>query len=422
MLLTVGSLLMSLVLYSLFAAAETRHLEAEFRALARRDVDSLSADFEVFETRLTALAQLFASNESVDSAKFATFVGGMHRIAGIQAYEWLPRVAFADLVAHEAAAIADGLANYRVTEGILGPPVSVEAREEYVPVRFVWPLEGNQRAVGFDLASNPARKSVLHRARDSGEMSLSPPITLVQERGTQRGLLLILPRYAKGAPHATIEERRAALEGYALMVIRTGDFVEGMVAASRSRPVGLNVKLSHSKISGEPGDLYTHSSRVSTSSFTLGSLATNLEYRRVLGPEVPQSREFDVERDLVVTVTPSPAFASLHASGMLPLALLRNRHPESARDLGDSPVGSARADEGAPHRTGTRRTAVQDRGGGGGQSREVRVSFCHEPRDSDSHERSARNGRGAPAVEPQGASGGDGEDDSPLRAVALGDD
>ena len=58
-------------------------------------------------------------------------------------------------------------------------------REEYFPVYYVEPRRGNEAAIGYDLASNPTRKQALDQARDSGEMTATGRITLVQETGLQ---------------------------------------------------------------------------------------------------------------------------------------------------------------------------------------------------------------------------------------------
>ncbi len=45
---------------------------------------------------------------------------------------------------------------------------------------FVYPLEGNERAVGLDLMSDPDRKALLEPAIDSGETVIQGPVELVQ--------------------------------------------------------------------------------------------------------------------------------------------------------------------------------------------------------------------------------------------------
>ena len=103
--------------------------------------------------------------------------------------------------------------------------VPVAAREEYFPVFFVEPYEGNEVALGFDLASNPTRLEALNQARDTGEPVATARITLVQEQEDQFAFLVFLPVYRNGSPSGTLTHRRENLIGFALGVFRVNDIV-----------------------------------------------------------------------------------------------------------------------------------------------------------------------------------------------------
>ncbi len=66
-------------------------------------------------------------------------------------------------------------------------------REEYTPIVYLEPLdERNQRAIGYDMFSEPTRHLAMARARDTGEPALSGKVVLVQEidQDVQYGFLL----------------------------------------------------------------------------------------------------------------------------------------------------------------------------------------------------------------------------------------
>ena len=48
-------------------------------------------------------------------------------------------------------------------------PIPVAPRNEYVVIRYIEPLFGNERALGFDIASDPVRREAFEWARDKGE-------------------------------------------------------------------------------------------------------------------------------------------------------------------------------------------------------------------------------------------------------------
>jgi diguanylate cyclase (GGDEF)-like protein/PAS domain S-box-containing protein len=66
---------------------------------------------------------------------------------------------------------------------------------------------------------------MLDRARDTGLPAASAPLTLLQESGAQRSVLVARPLYRRMAPVATVAERRENLIGFVVMALRMGDMV-----------------------------------------------------------------------------------------------------------------------------------------------------------------------------------------------------
>jgi len=189
--------------------------------IVKREIDM---DLQV----LASLTALYTASPGVTREEFRQFVSHLlseHK--GIQALEWIPRVPFAGRRAYEAKARRDGYAAFRFTErGGRSELLDAGDRAEYFPVYYVEPYEGNEKALGFDLASHVTRKEALEKSRDAGAMIATSRIKLVQERGDQFGFLVFMPIYRKGAPVDSVEARRAALAGFALGVFRIGDMVE----------------------------------------------------------------------------------------------------------------------------------------------------------------------------------------------------
>src|SRR5262249_50453706 len=93
-------------------------------------------------------------------------------------------------------------------------------RDLYYPVTYVEPLKGNEHIVGFDLFSEAGRKTALEETINSGRVTATPPIRLVQEQGEQPGILLILavPDGPNGA-------------GVVAVALRMGTFMTSLLAA-----------------------------------------------------------------------------------------------------------------------------------------------------------------------------------------------
>ena len=208
------------------------------------------AQATILEQNITSMLEtvgsikaFYAGSREVERQEFARFTAiEMEDQTAIQALEWIPRVKASDRAAYEAAARRDGHAQFAFTaRQSQGHMATAPDRKEYFPVYFVEPLKGNEAALGFDLASNPVRLKALGKARDTGELTTSGRITLVQETKDQYGFLAFQPIYRKDAPASTVEERRRNLLGFGLGVFRIGDVVaaSSMRAGERRFPMDI---------------------------------------------------------------------------------------------------------------------------------------------------------------------------------------
>ncbi len=123
---------------------------------------------------------------------------------------------------------------HALTEGELPPYLAAQrqlrpdyhihpAREasDFYPISYIIPVEGNERAVGLDIAHETNRRTAVRKARDSGEARITGPITLVQDSSKTPGFLLYAPYYEGGKP-ANVQERRSRFSGmiYAPFVVK----------------------------------------------------------------------------------------------------------------------------------------------------------------------------------------------------------
>ncbi len=202
--------------------------KANFQQTAKLRAAHLAKDIESKLHTLIAISSFYAASKEVDRLEFRTFVEPYLSIhPGIQALEWVPRVPDDQRAVYEKAAQQDGLPDFQINERkSQGVMERAEEREEYFPVYFVEPLKGNEASVGFDLASNPTRLKALNRSRDTGKMSSTARITLVQETGKQFGFLVFQPVYAQGVSLETVRDRRERLKGFALGVFRIDDIMK----------------------------------------------------------------------------------------------------------------------------------------------------------------------------------------------------
>ena len=65
----------------------------------------------------------------------------------------------------------------------------------------------------------------INRSKDTGKLTATARVTLVQEQEEQYGVVVFLPVYGRQDTPITVASRRAALRGFVLGVFRIGDMV-----------------------------------------------------------------------------------------------------------------------------------------------------------------------------------------------------
>jgi len=223
-----AGLIFSLVLFSWVRDWERQRIQFSFEALASSYVSAIDNEISRHQEAINSVANFHHSLNAANRAAFHAFANAVlleHR--DIQALEWVPRVSHAERDEYELKARQAGFKAFRFTERNMdGGLAKASTRDEYFPVYYVAPYERNERALGFDLASNPVRREALLQARDSGMTVATGRIRLVQdEMDEQYGYLMFKPVY-KGTFPLTIESRRAQLQGYALGVFKIDSFVQ----------------------------------------------------------------------------------------------------------------------------------------------------------------------------------------------------
>jgi two-component sensor histidine kinase len=231
---TAVALSLAVVLYVYISGREQQRIRTEFErsadALTRQFTDTVDRHLEA----VAALHDLYASAGPVDQSDFAAFARPLRlRHPGVQALEWAPVVPNAQRGRLEERLRREGYPQFAITDqDVEGRMAPAPSRPEYVPVLFMEPYAGNEAALGFDLTSLPSRREVIDRARDSGLAAASGRLVLVQERGQQFGVDVVVPVYERGSPPSTVAQRRLALRGYAMGVYRIGDLVEAALAGT----------------------------------------------------------------------------------------------------------------------------------------------------------------------------------------------
>jgi diguanylate cyclase (GGDEF)-like protein/PAS domain S-box-containing protein len=204
---------------------------AEQAARVASRITTISVELRRYEDLVTDIqSYAAASNQWLDTKAYQAFVAQLlHGRDGVQSLDYQPRVPRSEREGFEAKARDEGSSDFHITEiapdGRLRP---AGARTEYFPVYEVYPLQGNERAVGLD--AKAAHEPLFDLAGDTGNIVASGPVTLVLHTD-EWGLLLVGPVYAR-QDLTTVAERRALLKGFAVGLFRVSEMIESILRTS----------------------------------------------------------------------------------------------------------------------------------------------------------------------------------------------
>ncbi|MBB3167051.1 CHASE domain-containing protein [Simiduia aestuariiviva] len=235
-----------------FFAAYVTEQQARKTGQARfeRYVEKLTYDIvhqlDTYSSLLRAGVGIFYASETVSRSEWGLFVGTLEVdrfYPGVQGIGYAAYLRPEDKAPFEAAISAEGFERFSVSPA--------GEREFYVPVTYLEPFTWrNQRAFGYDMFSEPARRKALERARDTGEASITGHVTLVQEteENVQAGFLMYVPVYQGKANPGTRNLRRDSIQGYVYAPFRMGRLLE---AITKGGPKYLYFRITDGGLDGQ---------------------------------------------------------------------------------------------------------------------------------------------------------------------------
>ncbi|VAW99614.1 diguanylate cyclase/phosphodiesterase (GGDEF & EAL domains) with PAS/PAC sensor(s) [hydrothermal vent metagenome] len=226
---------------------------------------------------LRNLARFYNSKKFVTQNDFVRYVSPLfEQNNGIKALEWIPRVPQTDLKTHQQV-LAKTYKNYRVWQrDSNGDNQTIKQQAFYYPVQYVYPYEGNEKALGYDLGSNKKRQAALLLAGDSGRAVATESIQLVQQKNinamNQSAFLIFYPYYkldnhtvrGRKISNWTTSQRQKNLKGFMLGVFKVGDMFEAAIKNLPSSGLDISIFDVSDKLSLNSEEfLYRHRSRLS---------------------------------------------------------------------------------------------------------------------------------------------------------------
>ena len=215
----------TLLVFYYFSKLTHEHDRINFERTVQEIQDKIRLRTETSIALLRAGTGLFAASDAVTAKEFDRFI---RPIELEKNYRGVLGVGFARrFSAGEKDIVTGDMLRQGVQDFEIKPKDPL--RNEYVVILYLQPQnEKNQKAIGFDMATEEVRRQAMEAARDSGEPTASGRVTLIQEQDEpvkQQGFLIYVPVYRKVALLSTESERRQALIGFVYSPFRGGDFL-----------------------------------------------------------------------------------------------------------------------------------------------------------------------------------------------------
>lgn len=217
-----------------------RVVEDQVRSRFRTQCQDIKHDIgdrvQAYMDSLYGAQALFAASRSVERDEWHAYVKTldlMRRYLGIESIEYIEKVSPADRDIFLKNVRADlslsplGYPDFAIhPEGI---------RDFYYVVKYVEPIESRQKTLGFDLGADPSTLAILEITMDKGELTATTPARFDAENDLTSGIMMFLPIYKNGRAVSSMEEKRAALSGFAAIRLESDEFFSKVLGKGLTR-------------------------------------------------------------------------------------------------------------------------------------------------------------------------------------------
>ncbi len=248
------ALLALLTIWQTLRSSHDRNLREQFEFDAQQVSNVIASRMFGYEQMLRGAAGLWAATGDVDREQWLRYVGELGQTSS---FDGLQGLGFALFVTQEQKGRLDQFVKkHSVSRFVLWPSGE---RVEYGPIVYLAPSSyRNQKAIGYDMFSEPVRRAAMMRARDHGGIAYSHKVVLVQEDygSAAPGFLMYLPVYLNGVTPPSLQERRRNLLGWVYMPFRAADLM-GTILKSELR--GMRVEVFTNEEPGKRARLFDSS-------------------------------------------------------------------------------------------------------------------------------------------------------------------
>lgn len=227
---TLSAFLMGIVLtvgmWEYSRQQQSKHLAKEFNFTTEQIANNIYSRIYGYEIAMRGVKAYFQGSDRVTSNEFRKYISDLQidkAKSGIQGVGLVELVSNSDKAVHIQNQPNHQHKSYQIRpEG---------QRDFYAPIVKMEPLnDENMKAIGFDVLTNPAAKFAMEQSRDNNSITITSPITLVQDadKNNSFAFVMYLPIYKSGELIETISQRRIAIQSWVDVPFRINDLMSGL--------------------------------------------------------------------------------------------------------------------------------------------------------------------------------------------------
>lgn len=176
-------------IYTIVIKTEINRVNMQFESMNKDIIDKFEDQLKISINSAYSLTTHLRVSPQITNATFTAYAQSVvARQGSMQILEWVPEV-------HDKSAFETQYGIPIVTKKETAF-VPVTQRPVYYPILYIEPLADNEKAIGYDLSSEPQRAKALQEAKQQNKMIVSAPIQLIQNTENDIGVLLISPVYS----------------------------------------------------------------------------------------------------------------------------------------------------------------------------------------------------------------------------------
>lgn len=191
---TMGTFLLTLTIFFV-----TRDWEKEFiQYRIKSDGQIISSEIEnrILENLrvVKSLGSFISLQKNMTKKDFDTYAKSiLDETESVSALSWNVLIPNAKRIEYESRLKIDypssiGINNKEGNESKIS-----QTKEKYIFIRYIYPILGNESAVGYDVFSNPIRKKALLNAMETNRLEITGKVNLIQKGSDNTGFLVFYP-------------------------------------------------------------------------------------------------------------------------------------------------------------------------------------------------------------------------------------